>query len=268
MSHAEPGVPDDLQFEQAEYAHEPFATATCSVCQEPIAHHYFELAEKVVCDDCRQGMQAVLRGGSKLRRFLRAASFGVVMGALGCAIYYAVLSLTGFHFSVISIAVGYMVGKAVRKGSDNRGGLFYQFLAVFLTYTAIVATFIPMIAPMVFDPAVRQRGVAQRAAAAGKAAGPAAGAAQPAAAPAQGQRLPRPMGPIGRVIFWVLMSVVVLVLAYSLPFFMATSSPLLILIIFFALQQAWWMNRRFTLKFSGPFQVGGLPPEAPEPSYA
>ena len=31
------------------------------------------------------------------------------------------------------------MGKAVRKGTGNRGGAFYQLLAVFLTYSSIVA---------------------------------------------------------------------------------------------------------------------------------
>jgi hypothetical protein len=35
-----------------------------------------------------------------------------------------------------------MVGRAVRRGSGGRGGRGYQVLAVFLTYTAIVASYL------------------------------------------------------------------------------------------------------------------------------
>ena len=50
---------------------------------------------------------------------------------------------TGWNFSLVAILVGYTVGGAVRTGSDDRGGLFYRLLAVFLTYSAIVGMFVP-----------------------------------------------------------------------------------------------------------------------------
>ena len=36
-----------------------------------------------------------------------------------------------------------MVGGAVKAGSGNRGGRFYQLMALFLTYSAIVAMLVP-----------------------------------------------------------------------------------------------------------------------------
>ena len=38
-----------------------------------------------------------------------------------------------------------MVGRAVRNGTEGRGGRFYQFLAVFLTYSAIVLMYVPFV---------------------------------------------------------------------------------------------------------------------------
>ena len=40
-------------------------------------------------------------------------------------------------WSLVAILVGFMVGGAVRKGTGNRGGLLYQFLASCSTYFAI-----------------------------------------------------------------------------------------------------------------------------------
>jgi hypothetical protein len=39
--------------------------------------------------------------------------------------------------SLVALVVGFLVGFAVKKGSNGRGGPPYQWLAVFLTYTAI-----------------------------------------------------------------------------------------------------------------------------------
>ncbi len=52
-------------------------------------------------------------------------------------LYYAILVATHADIGLVAIAAGYIVGRAVRKGSDNRGGPFYQVLAVFFTYTSI-----------------------------------------------------------------------------------------------------------------------------------
>src|SRR5208282_4601275 len=60
-------------------------------------------------------------------------------------LYYVILRVTGINLGLVAVVVGFMVGGAVRKGTGNRGGLFYQFLAVFLTYSAIVAMYVPML---------------------------------------------------------------------------------------------------------------------------
>ena len=59
--------------------------------------------------------------------------------AAGAVLYYLVTRTTGYNIGLISVLVGFMVGAAVRKGTGNRGGLLYQFLALFLTYMAIGA---------------------------------------------------------------------------------------------------------------------------------
>ena len=47
--------------------------------------------------------------------------------------------------NTIAVVVGLFVGGAVRMGSGHRGGVPYQLLAMFLTYTSIVSTYIPEI---------------------------------------------------------------------------------------------------------------------------
>jgi hypothetical protein len=67
---------------------------------------------------------------------------GLGFGAavLGAGIYFGIAALTGYEFGLVAIVVGVLVGSAVRKGSNGRGGWRYQLLAKFLTYTAVVVT--------------------------------------------------------------------------------------------------------------------------------
>src|SRR5205085_4370131 len=85
-------------------------------------------------------------GGSRFSRGLRATGLGLLAAAAGCLLYFAVAAITGREFGVVAIAVGLMVGEAVRRGSRGRGGWAYQTLAVALTYLAIVSTYVPLIA--------------------------------------------------------------------------------------------------------------------------
>ena len=140
-----PIEPDEIQFDQAEYATAVPSGPTCGVCQRAIVDDYYELGGKVFCSSCRQGIETSLRGGSRVGRFLRASFLGVVAAVIGAVIYYAILRTTGLNIGLVAILVGAMVGGAVRKGTGNRGGRVYQLLAVFLTYSAIVAMYVPLV---------------------------------------------------------------------------------------------------------------------------
>ncbi|HEY1785911.1 MAG TPA: hypothetical protein VGG30_10195, partial [Pirellulales bacterium] len=131
-----------LQFDHVEYA-APGPRAACKACGQPMQGVYYEVNGLPFCEGCRQQLQNSLSGGSAIGRFARATLYGLLAGLAGAAIYYGVREATNSEFGLISIVVGLMVGKAVKKGSNGRGGWFYQGLAMFLTYTAIVSTYIP-----------------------------------------------------------------------------------------------------------------------------
>jgi hypothetical protein len=86
---------------------------------------------------------ARLAAGAGPAGFARAAAAGLGAAAAGAGIYFAVREATGYNFSLVSILVGYMVGRAVHWGARGRGGWPYQTLAVLLTYLAIVSTYVP-----------------------------------------------------------------------------------------------------------------------------
>ncbi len=119
------------------------AVPDCTRCRQPIAEAYYEIDGQVMCDRCRAAEVEWRTGGSRLGRVARATVLGLLAGAVGAAIYYAVLALTGYEVGLISIAVGFLVGIAVNFGAHRRGGWFYQLLAVGITYCAIVSTYVP-----------------------------------------------------------------------------------------------------------------------------
>jgi len=158
---------DDLQFDRAETAPpapsaptatglgEPVPTTSappavgapgvtvCAACGEPIADVYFEGNGKVVCPPCRDAVVASQTGGSAVARLFKATLFGLLGGAVGATIWWAVRHFTGYEVGYVAVAVGFLVGGAVKAGADKRGGIAYQLLAVVLTYLAIAANYIP-----------------------------------------------------------------------------------------------------------------------------
>jgi hypothetical protein len=70
--------------------------------------------------------------------------FGVGGAVLGLVIYVAFALATGWMVGYISLAVGYIVGKAIVKGSGGIGGRRYQMAAVLLTYIAVSLAAVPI----------------------------------------------------------------------------------------------------------------------------
>lgn len=63
---------------------------------------------------------------------------------MGMAAYAGFTILTGFYIGYVSLAVGWLVGKAIMFGSKGIGGRRYQIAAVILTYAAVSLAAIPI----------------------------------------------------------------------------------------------------------------------------
>ena len=183
---------------------------------------------------------------------------GSLAAIVGAILYYAVGRLTNINFSLVAIVVGFLVGKAVRKGTGNRGGLLYQFLALFLTYSSIAA----MNLPLLIEELVNEEQQKEAVQVANEKAGPAAKADADAAdgeananakAPAPDAEVkPDPDAPtmsMGQLVLALLL------LTYSLPVFMAIASPISGLIYAFGLWEAWRLNKGIRLVFNGPYRL-------------
>src|SRR5437867_717623 len=78
--------------------------------------------------------------GSPRGGFAKAPGLRPGAAAVGAPPHFGVGALAGYAFCAGARGVGWSVGGAVRKGSSGRGGWRYQALAIFLTYSAVVAT--------------------------------------------------------------------------------------------------------------------------------
>ena len=234
-----------LQFEHVERDGRASAL-TCAVCSQPLAGAYYEVNGNVTCQRCRNQVLAAWNRGPSGRRFVKALGLGFAAAALGAAIYFGIAALTGYEFGLVAVVVGVLVGGAVRKGSNGRGGWRYQLLAMFLTYSAVVVTDSSLIAREL----KKELGT--------QAASPAAVAdgvsASTDAAPSTSHR----PGPLA-VVFGLTL---IIALAYAAPIMIGITSPLHLLIAGFALYEAWKLNRGVTLHVTGPYQAAARPAAA------
>ena len=239
MNQPSAGTPaGSLQFDHVERDGSA-ASLTCAACNQAITTSYYEVNGNVTCQRCRNQVMAGWNRGSSGGRFARALGLGFGAAVVGAGIYFGIAALTGYEFGLVAIVVGVLVGGAVRKGSNGRGGRRYQLLAMFLTYTAVVVTDSSLIAREL-KKEWRAQAASQVSAADGVNAS--AGVAQDTS--------PRP-GPLA----FALGLALIIALAYAAPIMIGITSPLHLLIAGFALYEAWKLNRGLALQVTGPYQA-------------
>jgi len=262
MNEQTPNAADasQLQFDQAEFVAPTAAVPTCVACQQTIPDHYFQVNGGILCERCSTAVSARLTGGSPFWRFAKACIYGFGAAVAGFALYFGVLKLTGWEIGLISIVVGFMVGSAVRKGSEGRGGVLYQVTAVFFTYLAIAVSYSALVIPQMLQQMKAQEAAdaqpaADQPAGAAKAEEPKAAADQPDAEPVA----PKEMTPVD-----LLIGIAVLLgLLLALPIITGFSQPIGLAIIAFALWEAFKLNKKVIVVITGPHKVGTVSDEAP-----
>jgi len=113
------------------------------MCQKPITGTYYRANGAMVCDVCADRVKRGLPQDSHVG-FAKAIIYGLG-GFLAGLILYAGFSIaTGIQIGYLSLAVGWIIGKAMMMGSGNIGGRRYQIAAVVLTYAAVSMAAIPI----------------------------------------------------------------------------------------------------------------------------
>lgn len=130
------------QFGTAEYAGIPGGDH-CQYCHQPIGSTYYRVNGSMSCPSCAEKARTDL-GENSSPAFLRAAVFGFGAAALGLALYAAFMIATKLSIGYASLAVGWMVGKAMITGSSGMGGRKYQIAAAVFTYVGCTLARVPL----------------------------------------------------------------------------------------------------------------------------
>ncbi len=246
---------EELQFDKAVPAAQSQGQTTCTHCKSALIGEYFAINGDVVCVSCKQKIKKEFVGGSPLGRVMKAFALGIPAGMIGAGIYYAISALTGYEFGLISILIGYMVGFAVRLGSQHRGGLPYQIIAVLITYMAICSTYVPPVinewkkssaAEVNLQTNIGDAPQSEMSDTTGDLI-----KVDSTENSAQGLR----DTPNKEVQFTALHYIFAFILSLAIPFMMGFSNVIGLLIIAFGIFQAWQLNRKVQLNFEGPFEL-------------
>lgn len=239
-----------LQFDQAEVKDLGGRSVACAFCKIPIPTEYHQVNQMTACGACRQMVEASLARRPGVAGFLKALGAGFAAAAAGALVWFLIAKLAHMELGIIAIAVGFVVGCAVRWGTGGRGGWLYQLLAIVLTYLSIVTSYMPDIAEGLVQGSRNNDGSVTQAAQ--------SGGVEPAAPQSHAQQSVSQIP----VLMWVL----VFVLACMAPFLAGASNFMGWIIIGIALYEAWKINKRAVALITGPYVVNAaVPPEiAPE----
>jgi hypothetical protein len=130
------------QFATAEYAHIP-GSERCQICGNLIPGDYYRINGRMACTVCANQAMAGQPKDSHVA-FIRSLLFGIGAAILGMIAYSAFSIITGWTIGYLALGVGWLVAKAMIKGSSGLGGRRYQITAVLLTYIAISLSAVPI----------------------------------------------------------------------------------------------------------------------------
>jgi hypothetical protein len=225
----------------------------CAACHTSIQTVYHHINGKVFCSRCRTAVESAAKTPRGLVPLMTAGLFGLGAGAIGAAIYYAVIAFAHLEIGLVAILIGYMVGYAVRKGARGRGGLRFQVMAVALTYVSIALAYTPIaVNRAVADPGAQNLSSSTT-----------GSTSQAAAAPDRRRARTTNPGAVKVLLsFAFLLAFVaalpVLVVVGSFP-----SGLISAFIIFIGMRQAWRMTGAPQLEILGPYRVGTAPVSTP-----
>ena len=253
---------DTLSFDDAQ----PAGPTTCSRCETTLTE-YWAVDGAVLCERCKEDLLAERTStDGRGRRVLKALGLGLGGMIVGAGVWYGVAKLTGYEIGFIAILLGFLVGKGVFLGSEKRGGLGYQLLAMAITWFGIGAAMAPF-AYQELATQARQEADSLRAADSLKGAGPLpVTALSDSAIDAELVALDSAIStkqtsvtdglPTGAVVGIGLAAVVLGILALPILSVIGGGSLIGIIIYGIALFEAWKFARRADPVVSGPHAIG------------
>jgi hypothetical protein len=130
------------QFGTAEYVGAP-GNDHCQFCHQPIAGTYYRANDAMACPGCAEKMRGELARDTHAA-YMRGLLYGIGAAIVGLILYATFEIMSGIIIGYASLAVGWLVGKAIMKGSGGVGGRRYQITAAVLTYAAVAMAAVPV----------------------------------------------------------------------------------------------------------------------------
>jgi len=130
------------QFGTAEYERKTGGDY-CQLCNQSIVGRYYRVNGSMVCPSCADRAQRETPKDSH-GAFVRGLLLGAVAALIGIALYAAFEIMTGITIGYASLAVGFLIGKAIMIGSKGAGGRRYQIAAAVFTYAAVSVAAVPV----------------------------------------------------------------------------------------------------------------------------
>src|SRR6267143_2828310 len=130
------------QFGTAEYAPKP-GTDVCKSCNQAISGQYYRVNGSLACAHCTEQLKNQIPKDNHAV-FVRGLAFGIGGAILGLILYSTFSIVTGLEIGYVSLAVGWLIAKAIRMGSKGIGGRRYQIAAALLTYGAVSMAALPI----------------------------------------------------------------------------------------------------------------------------
>jgi hypothetical protein len=132
---------DGLDFDRADFTAEIYED-NCRWCTRALTAACFTVRDKTaqeirVCERCADRARQLSPPDTRAA-FLRSILFGALTAAMVGMASFGLFRMTNISVMVFgSIGAGYLIGKAMRMGSNGVGGRRYQVMAAVLTYAAV-----------------------------------------------------------------------------------------------------------------------------------
>ena len=119
----------------------------CARCSKPIKQgdEYTILRtskegniDAALCPQCRAAFQDAVEKETHDPNILLGLAAGLLGAVIAGLIWYYFVTITEIQFGLVSVLMGWLVGKSVVFGSGNKRGKSLQFLSLSLTVVAII----------------------------------------------------------------------------------------------------------------------------------
>ena len=116
----------------------------CGICGIVLTDKAYRMGSRLACANCATASGVGPRADDHTA-FVQGLLFAIGAALLGLAFYATFTIVTHFYIGYVALAVGWLVGKAIKAGSGGVGGPRFQIAAVLLTYAAISLAAVPIL---------------------------------------------------------------------------------------------------------------------------